>query len=487
MAAFVRTEDSPRLPPPPSASGIWGWLRLNLFAGPGQTVLTLLFGATVLWFAWTVLKFAVLAGIWDGADRNACLASPTGACWPLVREKIGQWIYGFYPIDQRWRANVCFALLVAVGIPMLVPALPFKRVNALLLVTALPLSVVILLSGGNLAFGPGSYITVAVCLLLMTVAVPFASTGIEEVLRTNRLCVLATGIALAAGLCFAVLAATGSTMAVLGSVSGLIAVCVTVAVGALAMRRQMSSGQGFVLLAVSASVFAGMAALDYDFGLSTVDTAQWGGLLVTLIVAVVGIITSLPLGIVLALGRQSSMPLVRTLSVGFIEIVRGVPLITVLFMSSVMLPLFLPPGMSFDKLLRALIGVALFSSAYMAEVVRGGIQAIDRGQYEGATALGLRYWPMMIKIVLPQALKISIPNIVSNFISLFKDTTLVLIIGVFDLLGIVQTTLRDPKWATPTSAATGYLAVALMYWVFCFGMSRYAKYTERRLHRGHKR
>jgi general L-amino acid transport system permease protein len=213
MTAFVRTEDSPRLPPPPSASGIWGWLRLNLFAGPGQTVLTLLFGATVLWFAWTVLKFAVLAGIWDGVDRNACLASPTGACWPLVREKIGQWIYGFYPIDQRWRANVCFALLVAVGIPMLVPALPFKRVNALLLVTALPLSVVILLSGGNLAFGSGSYITVAVCLLLMTVAVPLASTGIEEVLRTNRLCVLATGIALAAALCLAVLAATGSTMA----------------------------------------------------------------------------------------------------------------------------------------------------------------------------------------------------------------------------------------------------------------------------------
>jgi general L-amino acid transport system permease protein len=370
---------------------------------------------------------------------------------------------------------------------MLVPALPFKRVNALLLVTALPLSVGILLSGGNLAFGPGSYITVAVCLLLMTVAVPIASTGIEEVLRTNRLCVLATGIALAAALCVAVLAATGSTMAVLGSVSGLIAVFVTVAVGALAMRRQMSLGQGFALLAVSASVFAGMAALDHDFGLSTVDTAQWGGLLVTLIVAVVGIITSLPVGIVLALGRQSSMPFVRTLSVGFIEIVRGVPLITVLFMSSVMLPLFLPPGMSFDKLLPALIGVALFSSAYMAEVVRGGIQAIDRGQYEGATALGLRYWPMLIKIILPQALKISIPNIVSNFISLFKDTTLVLIIGVFDLLGIVQTTLRDPKWATPTSAATGYLAVALMYWVFCFGMSRYAKYTERRLHRGHKR
>jgi general L-amino acid transport system permease protein len=166
---------------------------------------------------------------------------------------------------------------------------------------------------------------------------------------------------------------------------------------------------------------------------------------------------------------------------------RGVPLITVLFMSSVMLPLFLPPGTNFDKLLRALVGVALFSAAYMAEVVRGGLQAIPKGQNEGAMAVGLSYWQMMINVILPQALKISIPNIVGNFISLFKDTTLVLIIGLFDLLGIVQAGLRDAQWSTPTSAPTGYLTVALMFWVFCFGMSRYSMYTERRLHTGHKR
>ena len=175
------------------------------------------------------------------------------------------------------------------------------------------------------------------------------------------------------------------------------------------------------------------------------------------------------------------------LSVGYIEFIRGVPLITVLFMSSVMLPLFLPPGTNFDKLLRALIGVAMFSSAYMAEVVRGGLQAIPKGQYEGAMALGLSYGQMMAKIVLPQALKVSIPNIVGNFISLFKDTTLILIIGLFDLLGIVQAGLRDANWASASSAPTGYFTVALMYWVFCFGMSRYSIYTERRLNTGHRR
>jgi general L-amino acid transport system permease protein len=181
------------------------------------------------------------------------------------------------------------------------------------------------------------------------------------------------------------------------------------------------------------------------------------------------------------------MPVVKTFSVLFIELWRGVPLITVLFFSSVMLPLFLPEGTSFDKLLRALIGVALFSAAYMAEVVRSGLQAIPKGQYEGAMAVGLSYWQMMNKIILPQALKVAIPNIVGNFISLFKDTTLVSIIGLFDLLGIVRAGLKDSTWATPSSVPTGYFALAAMFWIFCFGMSRYSMYTERRLNTGHKR
>jgi general L-amino acid transport system permease protein len=222
-------------------------------------------------------------------------------------------------------------------------------------------------------------------------------------------------------------------------------------------------------------------------GLPHVGTELWGGLLVTLVVASVGIAGSLPIGVLLALGRRSKMPVVRWVSIGFIEFVRGVPLITVLFMASVMLPLFLPPGMTFDKLLRALIGVALFSAAYMAEVIRGGLQAIPRGQFEAAEALGLSYPQRMGLIVLPQALKLVIPGIVNTFIGLFKDTSLVLIIGLFDLLGIVQLNNADSKWFSPTTAMTGYVFAGFIFWLFCFFMSRYSQMIERRLATGHER
>lgn len=216
-------------------------------------------------------------------------------------------------------------------------------------------------------------------------------------------------------------------------------------------------------------------------GLEKVGTELWGGLLVTLVVAITGITASLPLGIVLALGRRSDMPLIRWFSIAFIEFWRGVPLITVLFMASVMLPLFLPEGVSVDKLLRCLIGVALFSSAYMAEVIRGGLQAIPQGQYEAAKALGLSYSQSMRQIILPQALAKVIPGIVNTFIGLFKDTTLVLIIGLFDLLGIIQLHFTDAGWATPQTHNTGYAVAALIFWIFCFAMSRYSLGIERRL------
>ena len=221
--------------------------------------------------------------------------------------------------------------------------------------------------------------------------------------------------------------------------------------------------------------------------LPLVETSVWGGLLVTLVVAVAGIVASLPLGILLALGRRSQLPAVRMLSVGFIEFWRGVPLITVLFMSSVMLPLFLPEGVEFNKLLRALIGVALFASAYMAEVVRGGLQAISKGQYEGADSLGLGYGQKMRLIVMPQALTLVIPGIVNTFIGLFKDTVLVLIIGLFDLLGVVQAANTDAGWASPVQQPTGYFVAAAIFWIFCFGMSRYSMFMENRLRRGHAR
>ncbi|MBX2837912.1 MAG: amino acid ABC transporter permease [Gammaproteobacteria bacterium] len=222
-------------------------------------------------------------------------------------------------------------------------------------------------------------------------------------------------------------------------------------------------------------------------GLPIVDTPQWGGFTLTLVIALSGIVASLPLGVVLALGRRSNMPLISLLSTIFIEFWRGIPLVAVLFMATIMFPLFLPPDMKFDQLLRAVIGVALFASAYMAEVVRGGLQAIPKGQYEGAMALGLPYWKMMWLVILPQALKIVIPGIVNTFIGLFKDTTLVLIISLFDLLGIVQASIADPNWSIKSVPYTGYVFVAIVFWICCYFMARYSRYIEAKLHTGHKR
>jgi general L-amino acid transport system permease protein len=242
-----------------------------------------------------------------------------------------------------------------------------------------------------------------------------------------------------------------------------------------------------IYLAIGMPIISVFVLLGGIPGLVAVETPLWGGLMLTLVVSMVGMIVSLPFGILLALGRRSKMPAVRILCVIFIEFWRGVPLITVLFMASVMLPLFLPPGVNFDKLLRALIGVALFASAYMAEVVRGGLQAVPKGQYEGAMAVGLKYWQMMRLIVLPQALKIVIPGIVNTFIGLFKDTSLVYIIGLFELLGTVRQSFANPDWASAQTPATGLVFAALIFWVFCFGMSRYSQFMERRLSTGHKR
>ncbi len=251
-----------------------------------------------------------------------------------------------------------------------------------------------------------------------------------------------------------------------------------------APRHDIGAAYFFIVLPVASYILLhGFEAI----GLEVVDTVLWGGALVTIVVASVGIVVSLPLGILLALGRRSQMPTVRLFSTMFIEFVRGVPLVTVLFMASVMLPLFVSDALTPDKLLRALIGIALFASAYMAEVVRAGLQAIPKGQFEGAMAVGLGYWQMMRLVVLPQALKITIPNIVNTYIGLFKDTTLVFIVGLFDFLRTIEVARIDPKWATPVTSPTGYAVAAIFYLIFCYSMSRYAKAMEARLGRGDRR
>src|SRR5450631_4774050 len=317
---FVRGATIAARPPPAAMTGGLGWLRTNLMSSPFNIALTILIALLLAWVIPGLVKFLLIDAVWTGSDRDACREvvqhREIGACWPFVWERWSYFVYGSYPIPQRWRVDVFFAML-AVGV--------------------------------------------------------FWILWLE------------------------------------------------------APRRDLGSVYCFVVLPVSSFILlTGWRAI----GLEPVDTALWGGILVTIVVASVGIVFSLPLGILLALGRRSRMPAVRLFSVVFIEFVRGVPLVTVLFMASVMLPLFVPEHLSPDKLLRALVGIAMFASAYMAEVVRAGLQAIPKGQFEGAMAVGLGYWQMMYLIILPQALKITIPNIVNTYIGLFKDTTLVFIVGI---------------------------------------------------------
>ena len=221
------------------------------------------------------------------------------------------------------------------------------------------------------------------------------------------------------------------------------------------------------------------------FGLTYVENALWGGLPVTLLLATFGIALSFPIGVVLALGRRSKMPAIKSICVVYIELIRGVPLISLLFMASLMLPLFLPEGLTIDKLLRALIAIVLFSAAYVAETVRGGLQAIPKGQFEGAESLGLGYWQQMRLIILPQALKIVIPPLVGIFISMFKDTSLVVIIGIFDLTLAAKASLTDAAWKG--FGVEAYIFISLIYFTFCFSMSKYSQVLERRLSVGQKR
>lgn len=379
--SFVRAEMVAAQPAPTSERGLIHWLRRNLFATPADTILTLLGLLIVALVLPPLFNWAFVEARWTGLGRDVCATVAqggiqpdgwSGACWAFVNAKFQVFMFGRYPIDERWRVLLVAVMFVALLVPLLIPSVPRKGLNALLFFVIFPIVSFFLLVGGW-------------------------------------------------------------------------------------------------------------------FGLRTVDTALWGGLLVTLVLSFVGISVSLPLGILLALGRRSKMPIIKLVSVIFIEAVRGVPLVTVLFMASVMFPLFLPAGVNFDKFLRALVGVSLFASAYMAEVVRGGLQAIPKGQYEGADSLGLGYWQKMRLIVLPQALKLVIPGIVNTFIGLFKDTSLVSIIGMFDLLGIVRQNFSDANWASPQTPMSGLVFAGFVFWVFCFGMSRYSIFMERRLDTGYRR
>jgi general L-amino acid transport system permease protein len=349
-------------PPLAERPGVVGWLRRNLFGTPFDIALTLLVLLVLFMIVPPLFRWAILNANWTAVNREACPVD--GACWGIVPNRIHQYLFGLYPVDQYWRIILGGVLLLAGCVPLLVPAMPRKTLY---------------------------------------------------------------------GVAFAI-----------------------------------------VYPIIAGSLFKGGWLVQ-----PVVDTPLWGGLFLTLLISIVGIVASFPIGIMLALGRRSQMPVVKTLCVSFIELVRGVPLVTVLFMASVMLPLFFPPGWTIDKIMRALVGVSLFSGAYMAEVIRGGLQAIPKGQYEAADAMGLGYWQKMRLIILPQALRLVIPGIVNSFISLFKDTTLVFIMGLYDLLGIARLITTGQDWLGHD--VESYIFAASGFWIFCFAMSRYSQGLERRL------
>jgi general L-amino acid transport system permease protein len=368
-AYLLRALSEPEPPPAPSL-GVFAATRARLFGSVLNTTLTAISAVIIVAVIWPMFKFLLTDAVWAGSSRVDCLPETVGhevgACWPFIKARFGQFMYGFYPADQAWRVDLTYGVGIVLLAPLLIPSVPYKRVNAIVFFVVFPVVAFFLLVGGVL-------------------------------------------------------------------------------------------------------------------GLPHVETRLWGGLLITMVISFTGITLSLPLGIVLALGRRSDFPIIRLLSVVFIEFWRGVPLITVLFFATYMLPLFLPGNWRIDALLRVLIGVVLFSGAYMAEVVRGGLQAIPRGQFEGATALGLGYWRMMGLVILPQALRLIIPGMVNSFIALFKDTTLVLIVAIFDLLGQLRAAFADPTWATPVTLFTGFAFAGMIYFSVSFGMSRYALFMERRL------
>lgn len=237
-----------------------------------------------------------------------------------------------------------------------------------------------------------------------------------------------------------------------------------------------------LMLLVAYALIGWLLFLGGRLGLPYVETSKWGGFFLTIVTAVFVFSTSLPIGIGLALGRRSTMPLVRVLSTLWIEFWRSVPALVVLFVAIIMFPLFMPPDVEIDKLLRALIALTVLMSSYLAEAMRGALQSIPRGQYEAAQALGLGYWRRTFLVILPQALPVALPQITSNFIGLFKETTVLLVIGLFDLLGMVQSAASDPAWLSQGVSATGYVFAALFFWIFCFSFSRYSAHLERRMH-----
>ncbi len=423
--AFVATEMLPEQAAPVNTKGAIAWMQSNLFSTPRDTILTVVFLAVVAGILYYLVPWLVLNSVFFADSIRECREIDTGACFAVVTSRFNQLIFGFYPSQHYWRPILTFLMMFVAFAPLLHDNLPRKM---LWFTAAFPLLAYWFLWGGAI-WGP-----------LLIVA---ALVGTYFVYKTAA-------------------ASLSPILSLIASVVFLI----------------------FWLLFIQSWLSAGLTNTIGFIGLEPVESAKFGGFLITFVIGVSGIAGSLPIGIVLALGRGSDMPTVKMICVGFIEFIRGVPLITLLFVASTLLNYFLPPGTTFDLILRVIIMVTLFASAYMAEVIRGGLAALPRGQYEAADALGLNYWQATRLIVLPQALKISIPGIVSTFIGLFKDSVLVSIIGILDPIGIMQPIRSSSEWNGIIWELP--IFIGLVFFVFCFAMSRYSMYFERKLDTGHR-
>ena len=476
---FVRDTMLPPEPPPATQSGAILWLRRNLFSGPLNVALTVL-GLAMLWGVVAVVWPWLSHAVWNASSISECRQivaerhgqGATGACFAVIRERWNQFLFGFYPRAEYWRPTLAFGLLFFALGPVLFSESRLLRQIVAGVAAVATFVCCMLLGAGN----------TALALIALTMLV---WAGVNETSRNWSL-----GLTLLYPFLGVWLLWGGSLWNEIGVLAGFGA---GFAAWRLAARVGVTGMIGFAVAVLGtvlwwwllAAPFAAMMQSLLAVSLPPVASTRFGGFVLSITIGVAAITMSLPLGIILALARRSDMPVVRMMAVMFIEFIRGVPLITLLFVASLLLNYFLPPGTSFDIILRVIIMVTLFASAYMAEVIRGGLAALPRGQYEAAGALGLDYWKAQRLIVLPQALKISIPGIVSTFIGLFKDTTLVTFVGLFDPLKAMADTVRASfEWKG--AYWEPYVFTGTIFFVLCFSMSRYSMYLERRLKRDHR-
>ena len=435
---YVRKEMLAEQSPPSSSIGALGWVKQNLFNGWLNSILTLIslfliYSILINLIPWLLSPTWQANSLTECREINNAIKDGGGACWGVITERWPQFIFGFYTRDEIWRPVLVFLFLLITIAPVLIDWLPRKL---LLLLVVFPYVAVWLLWGGPVWSPLVSFLGLLLGYCTWHFLKPTANTG----------------------------GAVGHVQ--LLSKHPFILVIMTIAIP-------------IVWWSFLATPLSNSLTDIFPWGLKVLPSRNFGGLLLSLTIGVTAIFFSLPLGVLLALGRQSDLLIVKVLCVWFIEFIRGVPLITLLFVASTLLNIFMPPGTNFDIILRVVIMVTLFSAAYLAEVVRGGLAGLDTGQYEGANALGFSYWKAQRLIIMPQALKISIPGIVSTFIGIFKDTTLVSVIGLMDPLGLTTAIRADMAWNGVYWEIN--IFVAVLFFVFCFSMSRYSMYLERKL------